>query len=116
MLQLATCEPYFNELHGGASVNTYMVIYSYNTDEFYNNDWVDELKYYMKQVNRKIINTEHDVIQNYPAVLKNCNKMNLVEIVTDNYGRDLCIIHTHKINIIKRLWKKKQLNKMVICV
>ena len=115
MIQLATCEPYFNEIHGGANVNTYMVIYSYNTDEFYNNEWVDELKYYMRNLNRKIIDIDHDVIRNYPVVLANCNKINLVEIVVDNYGRDLCIIHTYKINIIKRLWRKKQLNKMVNC-
>ena len=113
MLQLATCEPYFNQIHGGAVVNTYIVIYSYTTDEFYNNDWIDELKFYMKKLNHQITNKEHNVIRNYPDVLKNCNKINLVEIVTDNYGRDLCIIHTYKINIIKRLWKKKQLNKAI---
>jgi hypothetical protein len=69
----------------------------------------------MRNLNRKIIDIDHDVIRNYPVVLANCNKINLVEIVVDNYGRDLCIIHTYKINIIKRLWRKKQLNKMVNC-
>ncbi len=113
MLQLATCEPYFNELHGGAPVNTYMVIYSYTTDEFYNNDWIDELKFYMRSLNRKIENKEHNVIRNYPNIVKNCNKLNLVESVVDNYGRELCIIHTYKINIIKRLWKKKHLNNAI---
>lgn len=113
MLQLATCEPYFNEIHGGTVVNTYIVIYSYSTDEFYNNDWIDELAFYMKKLKRQITNKEHNIIRNYPDVLQKCNKINLVEIVTDNYGRELCIIHTYKINIIKRLWKKKQLNKAI---
>jgi hypothetical protein len=115
MLQLATCEPYFNQIHGGTSVNTYIVIYSYTPDEFYNNEWVDELAFYMKRIKRSITNKPHNNILNYPVVLNNCNKMNLVEIILDNYNRELCIIHTYKINIIKRLWKKKQLNKM-ICV
>lgn len=115
MLQLATCEPYFNHIHGDPAVNTYMVIYSYSTDEFYNNDWVGELAFYMKRLKRSIANKQHNNIRNYPVVLNNCNKINLVEILVDNYGRELCIIHTYKINIIKRLWKKKQLNKM-ICV
>lgn len=115
MLQLATCEPYFNQIHGDPAVNTYMVIYSYSTDEFYNNDWVGELAFYMKRLKRSITNKQHNIIRNYPVVLNNCNKINLVEILVDNYGRELCIIHTYKINIIKRLWKKKQLNKM-ICV
>jgi hypothetical protein len=113
MLQLATCEPYFNEIHGGTTVNTYMIIYSYTPDEFYNNEWIDELKFYMKNLNRQITHKEHNVIRNYPVVVKNCNKINLVETLVDNYGRELCILHTYKINIIKRLWRKKQLNKAI---
>jgi len=113
MLQLATCEPYFNEIHGGSSVNTYIVIYSYTTDEFYNNEWIDELKFYMRNLNRKITNKEHNIIRNYPLIVNNCNKLNLVESLVDNDGRELCIIHTYKINIIKRLWKKKKLNNAI---
>ena len=48
MLQLATCEPYFSMIHGDGPIGHYIVIYSYGLDEFYSNEWVDEIKFYIK--------------------------------------------------------------------
>lgn len=101
MLQLATCEPYFSMIHGDGPIGHYIVIYSYGLDEFYSNEWVDEIKFYIKKtmsfINKhKCINYKIDAI-----------KMNLVEIYRDDIGRDLCILHTYKINIFKRIWKKR---------
>jgi hypothetical protein len=108
MLELATCEPFCTQIHGGQSRGSYIVIYSYTPYEFYNNTWVCELKFYMKQLNAlSNVNTlVHENIRNYNKVLRKCNNMQLVEIIMEG-ERELCILHTYKINIFKRIWKKK---------
>ena len=109
MLQLATCEPLCTQIHGYPSSGSFIVIYSYEPYEFYNNTWKCELKFYMKQLNALIHvkSLVHDNIRNYNAVLNKYNNIQLVEIITDAHNRELCILHTYKINIFKRIWKKK---------
>ena len=104
MFELATCEPYNSLLHGGEDNGHFIVIYSYDLDEFYgSNLWKSETSFYFK----KLRNKEHLSIQNYKTVIRNIStKMQLVEIFREN-GVELCIIHTYKINILKRRWKKK---------
>jgi hypothetical protein len=100
MLSLATCVPQ-SHIHGEISDN-FIVIYSYDIDEFYSNEWKSETKYYIKHV--KHIN--HNTIRNYKKIIKHISeKMQLVEIFRIN-DVDICILHTYKINILKRLWKK----------
>jgi hypothetical protein len=108
MLQLATCEPYFNIIHGGQPINGFMVIYSYSLEEFYSNDWIEDLVFYLKALFKNIHahNLKHDIIKNYDKVLNKSKQINLVEII-DVDGRDTCINHTYKINLFKRIWKKK---------
>jgi len=109
MLQLATCEPFCNQIHGGSPTNSFIVVYSYEPYDFYNQSWVCELKYYMKQL-RASINIKslvHENIRNYTKVLNKYNNMQLVEIVTDAENRELCVLHTYKLNIFKRIWKNK---------
>ena len=101
MLTLATCIPQSNYIHGENSDN-YIIIYSYEVDEFYSNEWKSETKFYIKHAK----NINHDTIRNYKKIIKNIsNKMQLVEIFRIN-GVDTCILHTYKINIFKRMWKK----------
>ena len=102
MLQLATCEPYSNIIHGDGPVNHFIVIYSYSLEEFYNNDWVDETQFYIKKT--KALLKKNKCIHKIQS-----DKMNLVEIIRDPIGRELCILHTYKISIFKRIWKKKNL-------
>jgi hypothetical protein len=100
MLSLATCVPQ-SHIHGCSSDN-FIVIYGYDLDEFYDNGWKSETKFYLKHVK----NINHSTIRNYKKVIKKISeKMQLVEIFRVN-NVDLCILHTYKINIIKRLWKK----------
>ncbi len=108
MLQLATCEPYFNNIHGGQQINGFVVIYSYSVDEFYSNDWMEELVFYLTSLFRNINKYElkHDIIRNYYHILNKSKQIHLVEIINID-GRDSCIIHTYKINLFKRLWRKK---------
>jgi hypothetical protein len=108
MLQLATCEPYFNIIHGGTLINGFLVIYSYSLEEFYSNEWIEDLVFYLKSLFKNITkhNLKHDIIQNYDTVLNKSKQINLVEIIEVD-GRDTCIIHTYKINLFKRIWKKK---------
>ena len=108
MLQLATSEPYFNKIHGGEPINGFMVIYSYSLDEFYKNEWLEDSVFYLKKLFNKIHKNAltHDYIRNYYNILNKKKYINLVEIINNN-GRDTCIIHTYKINLFKRLWKKK---------
>jgi hypothetical protein len=114
MLELATCEPYFSQIHSGNEYNGYIVIYSYSLDEFYENTWKEELKRYMRRLVSiiKKRNYKHLVIQNYGIVLCKLNTIQLVEIVIDDTNREMCILHTYKINIFKKIWKKHFYNKI----
>ena len=114
MLELATCEPYFSQIHSGNEYNGYIVIYSYSLDEFYENTWKEELKRYMRRLVSiiKTRNYKHLVIQNYGVILCKLNTIHLVEIVTDDTNREMCILHTYKINIFKKIWKKHFYNKI----
>jgi len=103
-LTLATYEPYNSAIHGGTNLddNKLLVIYEYNLDEFYNNSWKSELKFYKKQMNLRYRN--HSFLRNYKNIMKKSN-IELVEICEiDNIM--YCILHTYKINILKRKWKK----------
>jgi hypothetical protein len=113
-LQLATCEPYFDYIHSGTNTDNFIVIYSYTVDEFYDDDWIEELHYYMKQLFLTIKHSKikHPIIQNYNIILRHFNKMQLVEIITDSTNRETCILHTYKINIFKKIWKKHFYNKI----
>ena len=108
MLKLATCEPYSSIIHGPGPSGKFIVIYDYLPEEFYTNEWKKDTNYYIKRtlnhITRNTIN--HEIIRNYTHIIKNSNKMQLVESYIDSIGRELCIIHTYKINIIKRLWRK----------
>jgi hypothetical protein len=109
MLQIATCEPFCNKIHGGNNTENFIVIYSYDPYDFYTNTWVCELKFYMKKLRASINSNEivHENIRNYNKVLSKYNNIQLVEIITDSQNRELCILHTYKLNIFKRIWKNK---------
>ena len=79
MLQLATCEPYFNIIHGGQPINGFMVIYSYSLEEFYSNEWIEDLVFYLKTLFKNITthNLKHDIIQNYYNLLRENIKIKL---------------------------------------
>ena len=106
-LTLATYEPHNSIIHGGiiADDNKLLVIYEYNLDEFYNNSWKSELKFYKKQMTLRY--RSHSLLRNYNKIIKKSN-IELVEICeVDNIM--YCILHTYKINILKRKWKKYKL-------
>ena len=76
MLSLATCVPHTQAVHGEQTDN-FIVIYGYELDEFYTNEWKDETKFYLKHVK----NATHNTIRNYKKILtKISEKMQLVEI------------------------------------
>jgi len=107
-LSLATCEPYFSYVHGENDNGKYIVIYDYNLDEFYNNEWKNQLTFYKKNVLHKVKYQPHPMIRNYKNILKK-TKLELVEIIEEN-NVCYCILHTYKFNILKRLWKKTRMN------
>ena len=113
-LELATCEPYFDYVHSGTPMDGFMVIYSYTPNDFYENIWIEELHIYMKNLFSLIRNNKliHPTIKNYNIILRYLNKMQLVEIITDSTYRETCILHTYKINIFKKIWKKRFYNKI----
>jgi hypothetical protein len=113
-LELATCEPYFDYIHSGNISDGFMVIYSYSLDEFYENIWKEELQLYMKHLYSVIRHKKlkHSIIKNYNIIIRHFNRMQLVEIITDDTNREMCILHTYKINIFKKIWKKKFYNKI----
>jgi hypothetical protein len=104
MYDLATCEPHNSIIHGGNDNDHFLVIYEYSLDEFYDSNlWKSETSFYFK----KIRNKPHNHIRNYAKLIRNIStKMQLVEIFREN-GLYTCVLHTYKINILKRRWKKK---------
>jgi hypothetical protein len=83
-------------------------------EELYENIWIDELKIYMKRLYSliRVNNLIHPTIRNYNIIIRHMNKLQLVEIITDDTNRETCILHTYKINIFKRIWKKQFYNKL----
>ena len=108
-LTLATYQLYDSIIHGGTDVNNgkLLVLYEYNLEEFYNNSWKSEIKFYKKQMNRRY-NMNHDLLRNYNKIMKKTN-IELVEICEDENNVMYCILHTYKINILKRKWKSTRL-------
>jgi len=113
-LELATCEPYFDYIHSGNISDGFMVIYSYNLEDFYENIWKEELQLYMKHLYSLIRHKKlkHPVIKNYNVIIRHFNRLQLVEIITDDTNREMCILHTYKINIFKKIWKKYFYNRI----
>lgn len=105
-LTLATYEPYNSVIHGGEDKGELLVIYDYNLGEFYNNSWKSELKFYKKQMNYR--NRIHPLLRNYHKIIKKSN-IELVEICEVNNVM-YCILHTYKINILKRKWRASRYN------
>jgi len=105
-LSLATYEPYFSYIHGGNDNcnDKLIVIYDYSLEEFYQNNWKDELSFYKKNILHKVKYQQHPMIRNYKNIVKK-SKIELVEMIED-HNVCYCILHTYKINILKRLWKK----------
>jgi hypothetical protein len=114
VLALATCEPYNTFIHSGINYDGYIVIYSYTVDEFYEDEWKEEIYIYMKHLFSCLRrnNITHDTIKNYNIMIRTFNRMQLVEIFTDDTNREICILHTYKINIFKKIWKKYFYNKI----
>ena len=108
-MELAIAEPYFYLTHGGeTSIPHYMVVYSYGVDEFYDNVWQDEYKVAYRHIRQNAHRLPHDLIRNYKYHLDQHVKLQLVQIYQDTEQRELCILHTYKLNLFKRLWRKRQ--------
>ncbi len=112
-MEIAIAEPYFYVTHGGdKSIPHYMVVYSYTVHEFYENVWKDEYKVAFRNIRRHAHRIPHDVIRNYKYHLDQHVQLQLVEIYEDSLQRQLCILHTYKLNILKRLWRKRRASRV----
>ena len=107
---LATYEPYNSIVHGGIDTGELLIMYDYTLDEFYNNSWKSELKFYKKNNLSLTRNMHHPLVRNYHKIMKK-SKIELVEICERN-NIMYCILHTYKINILKRKWKNRR-NRML---
>jgi len=107
-ISLATYEPHYSMIHGGTDKGELLIIYDYSLNEFYNNIWKSELKFYKKQNLSLTREKVHPLLRNYHKIMKKSN-MQLVEIYeVDNVM--YCILHTYKINILKRRWRNRHIN------
>jgi hypothetical protein len=103
---LATYEPYNSIVHGGIDTGELLIMYDYTLDEFYNNSWKSELKFYKKRVLSLTRNRSHALLRNYNKIIQK-SQMELVEIYQTNDVM-YCILHTYKINILKKKWKNRR--------
>jgi hypothetical protein len=112
-MEIAIAEPHFHLIHGGIhSKDKFMVVYSYDLNEFYENDWKEEFWFYHNNLVKKLNDfhyTEHDLIRNYREGIKKKKlfQLHLVEIIEDETHNLTCILHTYRLNIFKRIWRKK---------
>ncbi len=110
-MEVAIAEPYFHGIHGGdKSIPHYITVYSYDLEEFYGNYWQDELKVAVRNIRRVAhqLPYQHDLIRGYKFNIGQHVRLHLVQIYNDELNRELCILHTYKLNILKRLWRKKR--------
>lgn len=115
-MELAIAEPHFYGIHGGASsIPHYMVLYSYDREEFYNNVWQDDYKESFRQIRSFIHQTPHahDLIRTYKYHMDKHIRLQLVKTYQDEQGRSLCSLHTYKLNLFKRLWRKHRSQRQV---
>ena len=111
-MELAIAEPYFYAIHGEtSSIPHYLVVYTYSLDEFYDFYWLDDLKFALRNARRIAHDTPHDLLRTYKYFIAQHIQLHLVQLYQDERGRDLCILHTYKLNLFKRIWRKKQIQK-----
>ena len=108
-MEIAITEPYFYKIHGGeTSIPHHMVVYSYSLEEFYGYYWVDDMKESYRNIRHAAHHHPHDTIRNYKYHLDKHVALNLVQIYRDEHARDLCVLHTYKLNVFKRIWRKRR--------
>jgi len=88
-------------------INHYLNYGTISSEEFFNdidslNIWLNYIKKNMSQYKKHI-----HPIRNYWEISLN-PKLELVELITLESGEEVCIIKTHLIKIIQRLWRKKR--------
>lgn len=106
-MEVAIAEPYFYAIHGETrSIPHYMVVYTYSLEEFYDMYWQDDLKFAIRHARN--IHFTHDLLRTYKYFISRHIKLHLVEVYRDDQGRDLCILHTYKLNLFKRIWRKRR--------
>jgi hypothetical protein len=104
---LAHVEPQL-DFNGLPIKNVFEIICEYSLEEFYNNDWVDNIK---NKRNRlvEIIHINqyiHPLIRNYLELIKKrLFHLQLVQKYKDG-DKEYYILHTYKLNIFKRIWRK----------
>ena len=105
-MELAIAEPYFYAIHGGSrSIPHYLVVYTYSLNEFYDMYWQDDLKFALRTARYA---PPHDLLRTYKYFIAQHIQLHLVQVYRDDQGRDLCILHTYKLNIFKRIWRKRR--------
>jgi len=105
-MELAIAEPYFYAIHGGShSIPHYLVVYTYSLDEFYDLYWQDDLKFALRTARHA---PHHDLLRTYKYFISQHIQLHLVQVYRDDQGRDLCILHTYKLNLFKRIWRKRR--------
>ena len=109
-MEIAIAEPYFYGIHGGdKSIPHYMVVYTYSLDEFYNHEWRDDYKVSLRNIRHLAHRFHpHDLIRGYKFNIDRHVCLHLVESFIDNNNRQLCILHTYKLNLFKRIWRNKR--------
>ncbi len=111
-MEIALTEPHFYGIHGGQqSIPHHMVVYSYDMHEFYNNVWQDEYKVAYRNIRRMAHRIPHDSIRTYKYHLDKHVALQLVKIYNDSENRELCVLHTYKLNIFKRIWRNRRMRR-----
>jgi hypothetical protein len=115
-MKLALCEPHFYKVHGGSKSNgKYLCVYEYDLAQFYNDEWKGDKAFHWENLVNELVHKRfnHDLLRNYRKGIRTKSLLNLhlVETQTDPIGGIYCVQHTYKLNLFKRLWRKRRLNR-----
>ncbi len=89
--------------------NVFVTIKEYNLLEFYQNIWVDDLKYRKNKLLELIHLNQyiHPLIRNYLEIIKKkLFNIQLVKKYKDGEN-EYVVLHTYKLNIFKRIWRSR---------
>jgi hypothetical protein len=104
---LAHVEPQ-NNFNNLPIKNVFEMIREYSLQEFYNNYWVDTIKNKRNRFVELIYINQytHSLIRNYLELIKKrLYHLQLVKKYKDG-DKEYYILHTYKLNIFKRIWRK----------
>lgn len=93
--------------------NVFIILKEFSIKDFFENIWCDEIKNKRNKLLELIHlnHYQHPLIRNYLELIKKkLFHLQLVQKYKDG-DNEYVILHTYKLNIFKRIWRNKRINR-----